>query len=395
MSTVINTNPAANLAGYNLGRTNDNLQRSLNRLSSGSRINSSYDDAGGLAVSMKMSAAIRRAESYVANIQNARSFLQTQDGALAQLGKLLERMSELKALAHDVTKNGGDVDLYEKEYIQLQTQFAQTTTEQFNGINLFSLTATPDPLFLSHPEREDKIQVSRPPLADLNTGDTLKVGTTSSAYEVVAGTYTWTAARSDAVAKGGHLATVGSQQEWIEISATLTGGILWLGATDEEIEGDWKWVDGTPFSFSNWAPGELNNDPSLDPIHGQDYLAILPNSLWDDRYNDQNPSGYVLEKEITQGILDLPWSDLHASIMQVAQARAQNGAEQMRLAMAADLNSTNILNMESAVSRIMDVDIAEESATLARSKVLQQAGTAMLAQANQSSQSILKLIQMN
>jgi flagellin-like hook-associated protein FlgL len=94
-------------------------------------------------------------------------------------------------------------------------------------------------------------------------------------------------------------------------------------------------------------------------------------------------------------LINLPWSDLHASIMQVAQARAQNGAEQMRLEMAGDLNSTNILNMESAVSRIMDVDIAEESATLARSRVLQQAGTAMLAQANQSSQSILKLIEMN
>jgi flagellin len=94
-------------------------------------------------------------------------------------------------------------------------------------------------------------------------------------------------------------------------------------------------------------------------------------------------------------VRDLPWSDLQSSIQQVANARAQNGAEQMRLEMAADLNSTNILNMESAVSRIMDVDIAEESATLARSRVLQQAGTAMLAQANQSSQSILKLIQMN
>ena len=104
--------------------------------------------------------------------------------------------------------------------------------------------------------------------------------------------------------------------------------------------------------------------------------------------------GYILEKTVVH-LQDLPWSDLQSSIQQVANARAQNGAEQMRLEMAADLNSINILNMESAVSRIMDVDIAEESATLARSKVLQQAGTAMLAQANQSSQSILKLIEMN
>jgi flagellin len=176
MSTVINTNPAAAFAGYNLARTNDSLQRSLNRLSSGSRINSSYDDAGGLAVSMKMTAQVRRADAYSANIANSRSFLETQDGALKQLGSMLERMSELKALAHDVTKNSGDVDLYEKEYIELQTQFALTTTEKFNGISLFSPTTTPDPLFLKNPERGGQIQISRPALADLNTGDTLNVG---------------------------------------------------------------------------------------------------------------------------------------------------------------------------------------------------------------------------
>ncbi len=68
---------------------------------------------------MKMNAQIRRADAYAANVENSRSFLQTQDGALKQLGNLLQRMSELKALAHDVTKNSGDVDLYENEYIQL------------------------------------------------------------------------------------------------------------------------------------------------------------------------------------------------------------------------------------------------------------------------------------
>jgi flagellin-like hook-associated protein FlgL len=395
MSTVINTNSAANLAAYNLGRTNDNLQRSLNRLSSGSRINSSYDDAGGLAVSMKMSAAIRRAESYAANIQNARSFLQTQDGALAHLGKLLERMSELKSLAHDVTKNGGDVDLYEKEYIQLQTQFAQTTAEQFNGINLFSPTATPDPLFLSHPERGDKIQISRPALADLNTGDTLNLGEDN--YSVVSGTFTWTQAKADAESKGGHLVTITSAEEWDRVlkkAPVADSRNLWIGAYQQDLSnepaGNWQWVTGEPWGYSNWYQGEPNNLGGENCGH-----KIAGTDKWND-FSDNNPSvqGYIFEKPIVH-LLDLPWSDLHASIMQVAQARAQNGAEQMRLEMAADLNSTNILNIESAVSRIMDVDIAVESATLARSRVLQQAGTAMLAQANQSSQSILKLIQMN
>jgi len=78
----INTNTAATSAAYNLGNTNVNLQRSLNRLSSGSRINSSMDDAGGLAVSMKLSASIRRTEATQANVNNALSYLETQDGVL-------------------------------------------------------------------------------------------------------------------------------------------------------------------------------------------------------------------------------------------------------------------------------------------------------------------------
>jgi len=74
MSVVINTNSAATSAAYNLGNTNVNLQRSLNRLSSGSRINSAYDDAGGLAVSMKLSASVRRTDATLANVNNSIAF---------------------------------------------------------------------------------------------------------------------------------------------------------------------------------------------------------------------------------------------------------------------------------------------------------------------------------
>ena len=101
---TINTNMAASQAAYNLDNTNVNLQRSLNRLSSGSRINYSYDDAGGLAVSMKMSASIRRTEATQANVGNAIAYLQTQDGVLKSADKILVRMSELAQLATDVTK---------------------------------------------------------------------------------------------------------------------------------------------------------------------------------------------------------------------------------------------------------------------------------------------------
>ncbi|MFM8365248.1 MAG: flagellin, partial [Verrucomicrobiota bacterium] len=78
----LNTNAAATAATYNLDRTNVNLKKSLTRLSSGLRINSAFDDAGGLAVSMKLASAIRRTDAASANMGNALSFLQTQDGVL-------------------------------------------------------------------------------------------------------------------------------------------------------------------------------------------------------------------------------------------------------------------------------------------------------------------------
>src|SRR5436190_14062780 len=109
MSVVINTNFAATVAANNLASSNDNLQKSLNRLSSGSKIVSPADDAGGLAVSMKLSAAARRSGAASINIGNSVSFLQTQDGALKIAGEVLDRMSELKTLYADPTKNSTDL----------------------------------------------------------------------------------------------------------------------------------------------------------------------------------------------------------------------------------------------------------------------------------------------
>ncbi|MFM8983901.1 MAG: flagellin, partial [Spartobacteria bacterium] len=288
--------------------------------------------------------------------------------------------------------------LYEKEYIQLQEQFAQITTEKFNGINLFSPISTPDPLFVNHPERGDAIQVSRPALGDLHTGDALNIG--EDDYSVISGSFTWQQAKADAIARGGHLVTITSAEEWQRVllkAPASDSRNLWIGATDENTEGQWEWVTGEPWSYSNWASGEPNDAWWLG---GEDYGHKYANTpYWNDLPN--NPSlfglsvdGYILEKPVVH-LLDLPWTDLHSTIQQVANARAQNGAEQMQLQMAADLNATNTVNLEQALSRIQDVDIAQVTSDLARTKVLIEAGTAMLAQANQSTDSILKLITQN
>jgi flagellin len=258
MSVVINTNYAATVASNNLAASNTMLQRSLNRLSSGSKIVNPADDAGGLAVSMKISAAAKRSAAASSNIGNAVSFLQTQDGVLKVAAKILDRMSELATLHTDPTKNSTDLANYEAEFTELSTELGNLAGEEFNGIALFANSIT--------------------------------VKTNES----------------------------GSQS---------------LSFTAVDLATDTGSVD----------------------------------------------------------ITDL--STITGAIEAVATSRAQNGAYQSVLGFASEALTVNKANLEAANSRIVDVDVASESTQLARWNILVQSGTAMLAQANQSAQGALRLIQ--
>ena len=140
MPLNINTNTAASSASYHLSKNNSSLQKSLARLSSGSRITQPADDAGGLAVSMKLNGAISRLKGVEKNIGNAISFLQVQDGVLESAGKIVDRMAELKALSQDVLKNSSDIANYNAEFKNLQVQLHQMGDTKFNGVSLFAIT---------------------------------------------------------------------------------------------------------------------------------------------------------------------------------------------------------------------------------------------------------------
>ena len=286
----INTNTASSAAAYNLGNTNVNLQKSLNRLSSGSRINSSADDAGGLAVSMKLSASIRRTEATQANVNNAISLLETQDGVLKTADKVVSRMSELVQLATDVTKTTTDTALYQTEFQSLQSQLSSMLGEKFNGVSLFNSGGND---------------------ATITTTNTFTVVTAQDGGQTVSITQ----------------ADLGSVAFYV---GTGSGGSLG-GATIASV-----------FGSATGAAAAVTS--------------------------------------------------ITAAIQNLASLRASNGSEQVRLTFAADMLAVNKTNLEAANGRITDVDIASESANLARLNILQQAGTAMLAQANQSNQSILRLL---
>jgi flagellin len=124
-----------------LATNHANLQKSLDRLSSGKRITEPADDAGGLAVSMKLEHTGKVLRGVSHNIANAISFLQTQDGALKSVGDIVTRMGELAAMHVDVTKNTADKAMYDSEFRDLTAQIEAIADTTFNGIALFDVTA--------------------------------------------------------------------------------------------------------------------------------------------------------------------------------------------------------------------------------------------------------------
>jgi flagellin len=142
MALTINTNPSATIATMHLSKNNAAHKKSLNRLSSGSRIVQPVDDAGGLAVSMKLESSIVRLSGAEKNIQNAQSFLEVQDGVLTSASKILNRMIELKGLSSDVMKNSSDQENYNREFQDLQMQMYDLANLKFNGVSLFATTST-------------------------------------------------------------------------------------------------------------------------------------------------------------------------------------------------------------------------------------------------------------
>ena len=143
MSIVINSNMAASYSALNMSRANNLLTKSLQRLSSGKRIVSPADDAGGLAVGMKLQSSLKRAAASRMNTQNGTSFLQMQDSVMKVAGEILDRMAELKSFHNDISKNAADRETYNHEFHELQTELNSLKSQKFNGVSLFA-TYEPD-----------------------------------------------------------------------------------------------------------------------------------------------------------------------------------------------------------------------------------------------------------
>ena len=264
---VINTNTSALRASRMLHESTQNLNTSLARLASGSKIVNPHDDAAGFAVASKFDAQIQRNRSVQNNLTSALSYSQTQNGFLEKVGKALDRMSELTTLAMDGTKSTADKANYDTEFQDLKAYVSDIGTKDFNGVSLFNGTA------LAVTKDSDGATWS------LNCSSLNAVDTTS----VIA----------------------------TDFAVTSTGAV----------------------------------------------------------------------------------STLKTAIENVATHRAKVGANIQRLSFNQEQVHVLNENLSASVSRIKDIDVAEESMSYAKFNILVQSGTAMLAQANMVPQNALRLLQ--
>jgi flagellin len=266
---VINTNYSALTSSRQLGESQGLLNRSLARLSSGSKLINPSDDAAGFAVATRFDAQINRTQAASDNIGNAVSFSQTQDGYLKKVAKALDRMSELSMLAQDGTKSDVDRSLYDTEFQNLGDFINATATRDFNGVSMFG-------------------------------GNALSI-------------------------------TVNSEAE------------------------------------TNFA-----------------YTAI---NLTTASYTTATSSTLTSTTNAATAL-----ANVKTAINTLASDRATVGANQAALNMYQEQLGVSKDNLSAAASRIKDVNVADESTNFARYNILVQAGTAMLAQANASPQSALRLL---
>jgi len=302
MAATINTNLLSLNAQRNASTAQGALAVSMQRLSSGLRVNSARDDAAGLAIAERMNSQVKGMNVAIRNANDGISLAQTAEGALGKVGDMLQRMRELAVQSANGTNNTDDRTALNNEFTQLQSEITRLTNNTtFNGQAVLTNTTA------------FAFQVG----ANATSNDTISIS-----GQNMLGTATAANTNDGALA---------------EVANATNTDILAVGAA------------GTGTDFATYTG-----------------------------------SG-------TKGALDSV-AKIDQAIAQVNVARSTFGAAQNRFDAVISSLSTSVENQSAARSRIVDADYAMETANLSRAQILQQAGTAMIAQANQQPQQVLQLL---
>ncbi|WP_416187008.1 flagellin [Hydrogenophaga sp. SNF1] len=382
-------------AQRNLSSSANSLATSMQRLSSGLRVNSAKDDAAGLAISERMNSQVRGLNVAARNANDGISLAQTAEGALGKVGDMLQRMRELAVQSANASNNSDDRKALQSEVTQLRQEIDRVAkTTAFNGTKLLDGSFA-NATFQVGANAGEGIAIDSIVSAKSNTLGTTTVSSSdviavdvqtdnaTDGVALAAGDLTITDASGTAVDLGPIGAATTNEQRtsqivdainakssdtdiFAKIEYDATGAV-----TGYSVFSSSRTLDGSEFG------GSFAADPTGD-VGGATYADA------DFALEDIDINSF--------GAAQLAMKVIDTSIDSINSSRADLGALQSRFENAvANINITSE-NISAARGRIVDADFAKETSNLSRAQILQQAGTAMVAQANQAPQSVLSLL---
>jgi len=416
---IVNTNIGSLNAQRNLSATNTAMQKSLEKLSSGYRINKAADDAAGLAISEKMRGQIKGLNQAVSNSQSAISLIQTAEGALNETHSILQRMRELAVQASNDTNTKADRTQIQKEMDQLSEELSRIgNTTEFNTQTLLNGKFTGK--FQIGANEGQNINLSIGDMRGYALNVAGNVDYVSKASGAVNGSGSFTSGETYVVSgnalynsdgkkvasgdsAGKVFTSVSKATDKIGFLKKLSDGdtVTFNGSnTKANTEVSNKGLQAGTYTYTKAGSGGTLKDSQGNIVANVTGGTTFRDAITGNTLFTLAASGELSGGTITIGGIDVSKQDsatsaittIDAAIETVSTQRAALGALQNRLEHTINNLSTASENLTSAESGIRDVDMAQEMSSFTKNQILSQAGVAMLAQANQTPQAVLKLL---
>ena len=407
--TTINTNTAASLAANSIKQNDRTMNDTMERLSTGKRINNAGDDAAGLAITSRMTTHIDGLEQAARNSNDAIGMIQVADGALAEITGVLQRMREISVQASSATYTANDISMINQEFKQLRDEVSNIVSyTTWNGTAL--LDGQVDSSNVAATDKAvDDLVITQAVLQALNVANDSIILTDSDGTTVTinnaaiaataAGSYAdatlanlATAINTAIDANGafdGMQAAAGGNGITFTQDTAGTGQIVKINKdTSGTDEGALGAVTRTTHDGADTVSFQIGMNAAQTLVVDFGTLKMTAATGGDLGVN------FTTGLEVsTNANANTAMGYIDTAIDAVNSRRAVLGAAISRLEHTVDNLENNAVNHAASRSRILDADYAAETTELARTQIIQQAGTAMLAQANQKNQSVLKLLQ--
>ncbi|NUS38725.1 MAG: flagellin [Lysobacter sp.] len=388
MSTIINTNVMSLNSQRNLDTNSASLATTIQRLSSGLRINSAKDDAAGLAISERFSTQIRGMNQAARNANDGISLAQTAEGALGTIGNNLQRIRELAVQSRNATNSANDRAALQKEVAQLKSEIDRVASQTtFNGTKLLDGSFTAQ-AFQVGANQGQTITISSIANANISalgtwtsvTGKASTTGTAAAVGALAAGDLTINGVDVGAVTAGTDATTQGAA-----VAAAINAKTAQTGVTASNAAGVLTLTadKGVAVTIGGASANQAQTQTRTGLTFGSATMTDTAGTA---------QVGFANLDISTANGADNAILAMDGALDAVNSARADLGAVQNRFTSVIATLNTTAENLTASRSRIRDTDFAKETAELTRTQILTQAGTAMLAQANQSPQSVLSLL---